>query len=55
MNLQSIENWCLYLAITDIKNIEMLKMYRCVNKLNENISKQEQLDKEQTYDNVLNT
>ena len=51
MNLQSIENWCLYLAITDIKNVEMLKMYSCVNKLNSNISKQAELDKNQ--DNEL--
>lgn len=44
MNLQSVENWCLYLAITDIKNIEMLKMYRSLNKLNNSITKQTELD-----------
>ena len=54
MSLQSIENWYLYLAITDIKNIDMLKRYRCINKLNANISKQAELDKEQTNDIDLN-
>ena len=53
MSLQSIENWCLYLAITDIKNVDMLKMYRCVSKLNENISKQSKLDIEQSKDDDL--
>lgn len=48
MNLQSIENWSLYLALTDIKNIEMFKLYRSVSKLNQNARKQEELDKQQT-------
>jgi len=53
MSLQSIENWWLYLAITDIKNVNALKMYRCVSKLNESISKQAQLDAEKTKDEGL--
>ena len=44
MNLQSMENWFLYYALTDIKNVENLKMYRKINKLNANINKQFQLD-----------
>ena len=51
MNLQSMENWFLYYALKDIKNIEMLQKYRSVNKLNRNIQKQAQLDKQQ--ENVL--
>ena len=47
MNLQSMENWFLYYALTDITNIEMLQKYRSVNKLNRNIQKQAQLDKQQ--------
>ena len=54
MSLQSIENWCLYYAITNIKDIEMLKKYRCLNKLNENIKKQEELYKVKTDENTLN-
>ncbi|MBO5955042.1 MAG: hypothetical protein J6Q13_03655 [Clostridia bacterium] len=51
MSLQSIENWCLYYAMKG--NADMLKLYRCVNKLNENIKKQAELDKVQTNDNDL--
>lgn len=48
MNLQSIENWSLYLALTDIKNIDKLKMYLTVSKLNSSVHKQELLDKQTT-------
>ena len=48
MNLQSIENWSLYLALTDIKNIDKLKMYLTVSKLNTSVHKQELLDKQTT-------
>ena len=51
MSLQSIENWCLYYAMKG--NADMLKLYRCVNKLNENIKKQAQLDAEKTKDEGL--
>jgi hypothetical protein len=47
MNLQSIENWFLYYALKDITKVEMLQKYRSVNKLNKNIQKQAELDKQQ--------
>ena len=53
MNLQSIENWCLYYATT-YNDVEMLKLYRCVNHLNENISNQARLDSLLINDNELN-
>ena len=51
MNLQSMENWFLYYALKDITKVEMLQKYRSVNKLNRNIQKQVELDKQQS--NVL--
>jgi len=56
MSLQSNENWWLYLAIKDIRNVEALKMYRCVSKLNESISKQAKIDIEKTNEeDLINT
>ena len=53
MNLQSMENWFLYYALIDIKNVDNLKMYRKINKLNANISKQAELDIQQENELTL--
>ena len=50
MNLQSLENWSLYSALIDIKNINKFKMYRCVSTLNFNVKNIEKLEKQQTED-----
>ena len=53
MNLQSIENWLLYYVLKDPTNVNNIKMYRCVSKLNTNITKQAELDKQNTEDLTL--